>query len=62
MENKDRSNANIQLIARKSNPKKVEKLLSLVNYTIKSADKLVKYINLSNFEAEFAVKLYSSDK
>jgi hypothetical protein len=34
-----------------------------VNYTITSADKALKYVNLSsNFEAEFAYKLYLSDR
>lgn len=37
--------------------------MSLVAYAITSADKALKYVNLSvNFEAEFAVKLYASDR
>jgi hypothetical protein len=37
--------------------------VSLINYTITSADKALKYVNLSsNFEAEFAYKLYLSDR
>lgn len=37
--------------------------MSLISYTITSADKALKYVNLTaNFEAEFAFKLYTSDR
>jgi hypothetical protein len=37
--------------------------VSLINYTVTSADKALKHVNLSsNFEAEFAFKLYLSDR
>ena len=48
--------------ARKLNNRKVEKLFSLINYALSSADKAMKYINYANFEGEFAVKLFKSDK
>ena len=48
---------------KKHQNKKLDKLISLINYTITSADKALKYVNLSaNFEAEFAYKLYISDR
>lgn len=37
-------------------------MVSLVGYTLTSADKAFKYIDISNFEAEFAYKLYLNDK
>lgn len=33
-----------------------------MNYVISSAEKALKYVNMSNIEAEFAVKLFKSDK
>jgi hypothetical protein len=47
---------------KKLNSKKFDKLFSLVNYVINSAERAIKYINLTNFEAEFAVKLFKSDR
>jgi len=48
---------------KKHQNKKFDKVISLINYTITSADKALKYVNLSsNFEAEFAYKLYLSDR
>lgn len=48
---------------KKHQNKKFDKIVSLINYTITSADKALKYVNLSsNFEAEFAYKLYLSDR
>ena len=42
--------------------KRLERLGSLIGYAISSAEKAIKYVNLDNFEAEFAVKLFRSDK
>lgn len=36
--------------------------MSLIQYMISSSEKALKYINSTNFEAEFALKLYRSDK
>lgn len=36
--------------------------MSLINYMLSSSDKAVKYISASNFEAEFAIKLFKSDR
>lgn len=48
---------------KKHQNKRFDKIVSLVNYTITSADKALKYVSLSsNFEAEFAYKLYLSDR
>jgi len=48
---------------KKHHNKKFDKLISLISYTITSADKALKYVNLTaNFEAEFAYKLYTSDR
>ena len=48
---------------KKQQNKKFDKIVSLINYTITSADKALKHVNLaSNFEAEFAFKLYLSDR
>jgi hypothetical protein len=33
-----------------------------MNYALSSADKALKYVSISNIEAEFAVKLFKSDK
>lgn len=40
----------------------MDKLISLINYVLSSAEKVVKHVNITNFEAEFAVKLFRSDK
>jgi len=42
--------------------KKLDKLASLVNYALSSAEKALKYVSVSNIEAEFAVKLFRSDR
>lgn len=42
--------------------KKLDKLVSLVNYALSSAEKALKYVSISNIEAEFAVKLFRSDR
>lgn len=42
--------------------KRLEKLVSLINYTVSSAEKALKYVSVNNIEAEFAVKLFRSDK
>ena len=47
---------------KKINNRKIDKLFSLINYALSSADKAMKYINYANFEGEFAVKLFKSDK
>jgi ABC-type methionine transport system ATPase subunit len=48
---------------KKQHNKKFDKLVTLISYTIASADKALKYVNLSvNFEAEFAYKLYTTDR
>lgn len=47
---------------RRSLGKRLDKLLSLVNYTVSSAEKAIKFVNTANFEAEFAVKLFKSDR
>ena len=48
---------------KKQQNKKFDKVVSLINYTITSADKALKHVNLAaNFEAEFAYKLYLSDR
>lgn len=36
--------------------------MSLINYAMSSAEKAIKFVNMANFEAEFAVKLFKSDK
>jgi len=33
-----------------------------VNYALSSAEKALKYVSISNIEAEFAVKLFRSDR
>jgi hypothetical protein len=55
-------NAMGETIEKKSVGKRIEKLFSLVNYTISSAEKAIKFVNTANFEAEFAVKLFKSDR
>lgn len=40
----------------------MDKLISLINYVLSSAEKVVKHVSITNFEAEFAVKLFRSDK
>lgn len=47
---------------KKLNHRKLDKLISLINYALSSAEKTVRYINTANFEAEFAVKLFKSDR
>lgn len=48
---------------KKHQNKQFDKLVSLITYTITSSDKAMRYLNLSvNFEAEFAYKLYLSDR
>ncbi len=48
---------------KKHQNKRFDKIVSLVNYTINSADKALKDVALSaNFEVEFAYKLYLSDR
>ena len=47
---------------KKLNHRKLDKLISLINYALSSADKTIRYINTANFEAEFAVKLFKSDR
>src|SRR5256885_1153224 len=47
---------------KKYNNRKLDKIISLINYVISSSEKAIKYINSNNFEAEFAIKLYKSDK
>lgn len=42
--------------------RKLDKLFTLINYALSSSEKALRYINLANFEAEFAVKLFKSDK
>lgn len=59
------NNENLRLtetIEKKGLGKRVDKLLSLMNYTISSAEKAIKFVNTANFEAEFAVKLFKSDR
>ena len=48
--------------SRKTNSKKLDKIVSLINYALSSAEKIVKYMNANSFEGEFAVKLFRSDK
>lgn len=55
-------NAGLESAERKSVGKRLEKLFSLVNYTVSSAEKAIKFVNTANFEAEFAVKLFKSDR
>lgn len=40
----------------------MDKLVSLVNYSLSSAEKVIKYVTITNFEAEFAIKLFRSDR
>lgn len=47
---------------KKHNNRKFDKLISLVQYMVSSSEKAIKYISSTNFEAEFALKLYRSDK
>lgn len=42
--------------------KKLDKLASLVSYALSSAEKALKYVSVSSIEAEFAVKLFRSDR
>ena len=55
-------NAVMDQIEKKQVGKRLDKLFSLVNYTISSAEKAIKFVNTANFEAEFAVKLFKSDR
>lgn len=48
--------------AKKHNNRKLDKLVSLINYVISSSEKALRYVNTNNFEVEFALKLYKSDK
>jgi hypothetical protein len=47
---------------RKYNNRRLDKLVSLIQYMVSSSEKALKYISSTNFEAEFALKLYRSDK
>lgn len=47
---------------KKHNNRKFDKLVSLIQYMVSSSEKAIKYISSTNFEAEFALKLYRSDK
>lgn len=48
--------------AKKYNNRRLDKLLSLVQYLLSSSEKAMRFISPSNFEAEFALKLYRSDR
>lgn len=47
---------------KKHNNRRFDKLVSLIQYMVSSSEKAIKYISSTNFEAEFALKLYRSDK
>jgi hypothetical protein len=47
---------------KKYNNRRFDKLVSLIQYMVGSSEKAIKYISSNNFEAEFAVKLYRSDR
>lgn len=47
---------------KKHNNRRFDKLVSLIQYMVSSSEKAIKYISSTNFEAEFALKLYKSDK
>lgn len=47
---------------KKCNNRKFDKLVSLIQYMVSSSEKVIKYISSTNFQAEFALKLYKSDK
>lgn len=47
---------------KKYNNRRLDKLVSLIQYMVSSSEKVIKYISSTNFEAEFALKLYRSDK
>ena len=51
----------INISDKKFHNKKMDKLIGLINYVLSSAEKMIKHININNFEAEFAVKLFKSD-
>ena len=44
-------NAGLESIEKRSIGKRLEKLFSLVNYTISSSEKAIKFVNTANFEA-----------
>ena len=48
--------------AKKYNNRRLDKLVSLVQYMVSSSEKALRYISSTNFEAEFALKLYRSDR
>ena len=47
---------------KKTTNRRFDKLVSLIQYMVSSSEKAMKYISSTNFEAEFALKLYRSDK
>jgi len=47
---------------KKYNNRRLDKLVSLIQYMVSSSDKVIKYISSTNFELEFALKLYMSNK
>jgi hypothetical protein len=49
-------------MGKKWQSRKWEKIVSLINYMLSSSEKAVRYISSANFEADFAVKLFKSDK
>lgn len=48
--------------AKKYNNRRLDKLVSLIQYMVSSSEKALRYISSTNFEAEFALKLYRSDR